>query len=493
MHRSAQLHFENRFAVLGEQFFRRVNPEPLPDPYLISYNPVAAELFDLGEKHFSGELIDWFSGNKVPPGADPLAMLYAGHQFGHFVPQLGDGRAILLGELKDTQGKPWELQLKGAGITPYSRSGDGRAVLRSSIREYLCSEAMHGLGIPTTRALCITGSDEDVYREQIETAAVLVRLAPSHLRFGSFEVFYYRNQYDRLRQLADHLLAHHFVHLREEAQPYLALFADVVKRTASLISQWQLVGFTHGVMNTDNMSLLGLTLDYGPYGFLATYDPGYICNHSDHEGRYAFGKQPAIGRWNLTCLAQAMLPLFSDDPGTAVEMAQEALGAYEPMLVQSYADGMRAKLGLVEKRQEDHALVTDLLQRMQANQVDYTRCFRALADFRVLDEGSSWAAADEFLDREAFYQWAKSYRQRLQQEESPDEQRAMAMRGVNPKYILRNYLAQRAIEKASWKDYSEIDRLLELLSHPFDEQPQYEEYAALPPDWAEGITVSCSS
>ncbi len=493
MNRPALLHFENRFYTLGEQFFSRVTPEPLPDPYLISLNPAAAGMFGLDETHFDAELLDWMSGCQAPPGAEPLAMLYAGHQFGHFVPQLGDGRAILLGELQDRQGNAWEMQLKGAGMTPYSRSGDGRAVLRSTIREYLCSEAMHGLGIPTTRALCITGSDEEVYREQIETAAVLVRMAPSHVRFGSFEVFYYRNQHDQLRRLADHLLAHHFTHLRDEDRPCLALFAEVVDSTARLIAQWQLVGFSHGVMNTDNMSILGLTLDYGPFGFLDAYDPDFICNHSDHEGRYAFSRQPAIGRWNLTCLAQAMLPLFSDDPDAAVEMAQDALDGYEAAFMQAYSDGMRAKLGLMEKREDDHVLVTDLLQRMQANQVDYTRFFRTLACFKADENGKSSAAADEFVDRQAFWQWAGDYAQRLKQENSRDEERAMAMRAINPKYILRNYLAQNAIEKAEQKDFSEIDQLLKLLSKPFDEQPQYEAYAALPPDWAQGISVSCSS
>ncbi len=487
------LSFRNSFASLGEAFFCRVNPEPLPDPYLISLNPGAAGMLGLDRRDLDAELIDCFSGNRVPAGAKPLAMLYAGHQFGHFVPQLGDGRAILLGEVKDTTGSFWELQLKGAGLTPYSRRGDGRAVLRSTIREYLCSEAMHGLGIPTTRALCITGSDEEVYREQIETAAVLVRMAPSHVRFGSFEVFYYRDQHDALQQLADYMLVRHFPHLADHDRPYLALFLEVVHSTARLIAQWQLAGFAHGVMNTDNMSLLGLTLDYGPFGFLDSYDPDFICNHSDHEGRYAFSRQPAIGHWNLTCLAQAMLPLFSDDAEAAVAMAQDALYAYKPVLVQAYADGMRAKLGLQDKHPEDHALVTDLLQKMQADRVDYTRFFRALAHFRVEDAGKSCAAADEFVDRDAFHAWARTYAARLVQENSQDEERATAICRVNPKYILRNYLAQQAIEKAAQKDFSEIDRLRQLLSQPFDEQPEYEEYAALPPDWAEKLSVSCSS
>jgi uncharacterized protein YdiU (UPF0061 family) len=395
--------------------------------------------------------------------------------------------------MRDKQGNLWEIQLKGAGITPYSRSGDGRAVMRSTIREYLCSEAMHGLGIPTTRALCITGSDDEVYREHIESAAVLVRMAPSHVRFGSFEVFYYRDQHEQLRQLADHLLKYHFPALSDDSRPYLAMFSQVVEKTASLIAQWQLVGFSHGVMNTDNMSMLGLTLDYGPFGFLDAYDPDFVCNHSDHEGRYAFSRQPSVGQWNLTCLAQSMLPLFSEDVHQAVELAQEALAGYEKVFMQTYTLGMHAKLGLKEHMEGDHSLVTDLLQRMQDNNVDYTRFFRALSGFEQADKGQTCAAADEFVNRQAFHEWARDYAQRLQREQSRDKERLLSMQNTNPKYILRNYLAQNAIEKARHKDYSGIDRLLQVLSQPFDEQREADIYAALPPDWARKLSVSCSS
>jgi len=487
-----QLRFNNTFSSLGDRFFSRVQPTPLADPYLISVNSDALALIGLDE-HAIGQpgFTTTFVGNRVPAGARPLSMLYAGHQFGHLVPQLGDGRAILLGDVRNQQDERWEIQLKGAGLTPYSRSGDGRAVLRSTIREYLCSEAMHGLGIPTTRALCITGSDDEVYREQVETAAVLVRMAPSHIRFGSFEVFYYRDQHDQLRQLADHLIEHHFPHLQESGEPYLQLYREVVQSTARLIAQWQLVGFAHGVMNTDNMSMLGLTMDYGPFGFLDTYKPGFICNHSDHQGRYAFDQQPNMGQWNLTCLAQALLPLFDEhNSERAVELAKDALRQYQPELVQSYARGMRKKIGLSEVQGEDHALVTDLLQRMEEHQVDYTRLFRALTEFGK-DHGVS--AADEFVDRQAFQQWAGIYQQRLNSEQTDPVERAVQMKQVNPKYILRNYLVQRAIEKAEQKDFSEIDHLLELLRRPFDEQHSNESYAALPPDWAQHISVSCSS
>ncbi len=483
-----------RFSCLGEAFYSHVTPEPLPDPYLVSVNESLAGELGLDAQHFRDKAtLELLAGNRVTDQMQPLSMLYAGHQFGHFVPQLGDGRALMLGELRDRHGALWELQLKGAGMTPYSRSGDGRAVLRSTIREYLGSEAMHGLGIPTTRALCIVGSDEEVYREQIETAAVLARLAPSHLRFGSFEVFYYRDQHEPLQVLGDYLLAHHYPALRDEENPYLALFREVVSRTARLLAQWQLVGFAHGVLNTDNMSMLGLTLDYGPYGFLDAYDPGFICNHSDHEGRYAFDRQPAIGRWNLTCLAQAMLPLFAEEAERAVEMAQDALDAYESAFMDCYSQGMRAKLGLTVRREEDHRLVTGLLDIMKGQAADYTRTFRALADFRTEDEGASCPAADEFRDRDAFRAWAKGYAARLRGEGSQDEARRRAVNRVNPKYVLRNYLAQQAIVQAQNGHYGEIERLRKLLAHPFDEQPGNQAYAAVPPDWAGSISVSCSS
>jgi uncharacterized protein YdiU (UPF0061 family) len=421
-------------------------------------------------------------------------MCYAGHQFGHYVPQLGDGRAMILGEVATGRGDRWELQLKGSGLTPFSRDGDGRAVLRSTIREYLCSEAMHALGIPTTRALCMIASDEEVYRERIERGALLLRMAPSHVRFGSFEVFYYRQQYRQLRQLADYVIAHDFPLLRDEPDPYLGLLRAAVDRTARLMAQWQLVGFAHGVMNTDNMSILGLTLDYGPYGFLDAYDPGFVCNHSDWQGRYAFDRQPSIGLWNLSCLAQAMLPLFDAPNGdAAAELARDALAAYEPTLIEHYGAGMRAKLGLRESRDDDAVLGDRLLALMAAAGTDYTNLFRDLADLRLEGPAPDRGLRDRFVDREAFDAWARDYRARLRAENSVDAARRAAMQAVNPRYILRNYLAQQAISRAEEGDYSEIERLLSLLSHPYDEQPQMRHYAAEPPDWGRRLEVSCSS
>ncbi len=495
MHTLKNLPFDNSFARLPDHFYARVQPTALADPYTVSINPQAAALIDLDPAEFDHpELAHYLSGAKPLPGSDPLAMLYSGHQFGHYVPQLGDGRAILLGQVRNRKGESWDLQLKGAGITPFSRAGDGRAVLRSTIREYLCAEAMHGLGIPSTRSLCMIGSDEEVYREQIETGAVLLRMAPSHVRFGSFEVFFYRNQHERLRELADHVIAEHYPELQADPQPYLALLREVVQRTARLIAQWQLVGFAHGVMNTDNMSVLGLTMDYGPFGFLDAYEPGFICNHSDHQGRYAFDKQPEIGLWNLTCFAQALLPLLDPDDGeAAVAQARDALAAYQPAFVAAYGRGLRDKLGLRDERTEDQALADRLLALMQHSGTDYTRLFRDLATLQRNDAGMDGLLRDQFVDREAFDQWAGDYRARLHAEGSEDGERAVRMNRVNPRFVLRNHLAQQVIERAQRKDFAGVDELLAVLSRPFDEHPGMAHYAEPPAADARQIVVSCSS
>ncbi len=491
-----QLSFSKGFSSLPGHFHARVWPEPLEGAHLAAFNPVAADLIDLDPAEaVRDEFVQVFGGERMLSGMDPVAALYAGHQFGRYVPQLGDGRAILLGEVHNERGEGWELQLKGAGITPYSRDGDGRAVLRSSIREYLCSEAMHGLGIPSTRALALIGSGEEIYRERIESGAILVRMAPSHVRFGSFEVFYHRGEFEALYELADHVIHSHYPELLGKELPYAGLLEAVIKRTARLIAQWQLVGFTHGVMNSDNMSILGLTMDYGPYGFLDAFQPGFMCNHSDHHGRYAFDRQPEIGLWNLSCLAQAMLPLLGpDDVRGAAEQARELLQAYQPEFDLAYAQGMRGKLGLQEEHQKDHELAADLLRRMAANGgADYTRLFRVLGEIDSRGPDADTSARDLFVDREAFDQWVIDYRQRLRAEGSDDVERRVRMQRTNPKYILRNYLAQQAIERAEQGDFSEVERLLHLLQRPCDEQPEFQDYAAEPPDWARGIVLSCSS
>jgi uncharacterized protein YdiU (UPF0061 family) len=426
-----------------------------------------------------------------------LSMLYAGHQFGVFVPQLGDGRAILVGQVRNDRGELWELQLKGAGKTPYSRFGDGRAVLRSTIREYLCGEAMHGLGIPTTRALCIVGSPEPVQRETLETAAVLCRLAPSHLRFGNFEVFYYRGEHDRLAPLADYVIDNYFPDLSRQggaptpelavgAPPrrdtYRAWLTEIVERTARLMAQWQAVGFCHGVMNTDNMSLLGLTLDYGPYGFMEQFESHWICNHTDEAGRYAYDQQPAVGHWNCAKLLQATLPLLDAEPEKAIEVAYAILERYGPAFVAENLARWRAKLGLREARDTDPELVNRLLHVLDRSRADFTNVFRLLAD--------PAAARDHVADVTAYDAWLVDYRARLAGEQSDDAERAARMNRVNPKYVLRNHLAQAAIEKAQAGDFAEIETLRALFARPFDEQPGMERYTQ---PGTRKIEVSCSS
>lgn len=366
--------------------------------------------------------------------------------------------------------------------------GDGRAVLRSTIREYLCSEAMFSLGIPTTRALCITGSDDKVYREQIETSAILTRLAPSHVRFGSLEYFYYRDQIEQLKQLTDYVIQHHYPELISSDSPYLALLQEVIARTAKLIAQWQAVGFCHGVMNTDNMSIIGLTLDYGPFGFLDGYNPHHICNHSDHSGRYAFDQQAEIGLWNLACLAQTLTAFISEDD------ARHALDQYWHIFETEYRQLMANKLGFASDNNDVQSLTKSLLSQMQQGQTDYSNLFRQLCRVERDSKQADQTLRNMFIDREAFDQWLKDYRLTLRKHAQSDEQRKINMQQINPKYVLRNHMAQHAIEKAEQnKDYSEIDRLMRLLQTPFDEHADMEDYAKPPAASTQQMAISCSS
>jgi len=468
-------------------------PTPLPAPYPVASSARSAALLGLDPADLAQpDFVETFTGNRVPPRARPLAAVYSGHQFGHWAGQLGDGRAILLGQLATADG-PMELQLKGAGMTPYSRMGDGRAVLRSSIREFLCSEAMAALGIPTTHALMVTGSPQRVIRETVETAAVVTRMAPSFVRFGSFEHWHYRNKHDELRTLADYVIRDFYPELAGAENPYLALLTEVTKRTARMIAHWQAVGFMHGVMNTDNMSILGLTLDYGPFGFMEAFDVDYICNHTDQGGRYSYANQVPVGHWNCYALANALLPLIKD-----TDAAQAALEVYVDAYGDQFDALMHAKLGLATVQEDDRALFDAMFKLMQENHVDFTQFFRRLGGLKLETLDADRAASDAplrdlFLDRPGFDAWAVRYRERLRQENSVDAARGAAMNRVNPKYVLRNYLAQVAIEKAQNGDFSETARLLAVLERPFDEQPENESYAALPPDWASHLEVSCSS
>lgn len=490
--RTDTLPFENSFATLPPAFYTRLMPTPVPAPYLVCASKSAASLINFDPAEFeTDDFVQIFAGNRVPAGSEPLAAVYSGHQFGVWAGQLGDGRAILLGEVPATGGiadsGTMELQLKGAGLTPYSRMGDGRAVLRSSIREFLCSEAMAALGIPTSRALCVTGSDMRVMRETPETAAIATRMAQTFVRFGSFEHWYYNDKKEELKTLADYVIDRFYPGLREEANPYQALLSEVTRRTAHLIAQWQAVGFMHGVMNTDNMSILGLTIDYGPFGFMEAFDARHICNHSDQQGRYAYQMQPGIGQWNCYALGQALLPLIGD-----VDTTQAALEVYKPEYTKKLDQLLHAKLGLRTRRHDDDQLIDAMFALMQNNHVDFTLFFRRLGDLQR-ENPADEPLRDLFIDRPAFDAWAVQYRERLREENSDDAGRRVAMHAVNPKYVLRNYLAQVAIEKAQNKDFSEIQNLLNVLERPFDEQPGNERYAELPPDWANDLEVSCSS
>jgi uncharacterized protein YdiU (UPF0061 family) len=468
-------------------------PTPLPAPYFVAASSRAAALVGLDAEALArDDFVAAFTGNTLLPGSEPLSAVYSGHQFGVWAGQLGDGRAILLGELDGPEGR-MELQLKGAGKTPYSRMGDGRAVLRSSIREFLCSEAMAALGIPTTRALVVTGSNQRVMRENIETAAVVTRMAPSFVRFGSFEHWHYRDRPDELKTLADYVIDGFYPELRGAGNPYKELLLEVTRRTARMIAHWQSVGFMHGVMNTDNMSILGLTLDYGPFGFMEAFDVNHICNHTDQGGRYSYANQVAIGHWNCYALGNALLPLI----GT-VDEAQEALDAYMPAFEAKMDELLHAKLGLATVAEGDRALIDGLFTIMQASHVDFTLLFRRLGDLQMDAPGDQTSNLDAplrdlFIDRAAFDEWAVRYRERLRAEASVDVERRAAMNRVNPKYILRNYLAQQAIERAQNGDYALVRELLAVLEQPFDEQPEHEAHAALPPDWAAHLEVSCSS
>ncbi len=489
----AALPLDNRFAALGAAYSSRVTPTPLTRPRLLHANRELATALGLDPAALNTpDFVDIFAGNRPLPGGEPVAAIYAGHQFGVWVPQLGDGRAILLGQLRDPRGASWDLQLKGAGRTPYSRFGDGRAVLRSSLREYLCGEALHHLGIPTTRALCLISADDPVQRETLETAAVICRVAPSHVRFGQFELFYARREFEHLAPLADHIIDEHFPQLSGITGRYADWLTLVVERTARLIAGWQAVGFCHGVMNTDNMSVLGLTLDYGPYGFIDGFDAHHICNHSDPGGRYAYDQQPAVGHWNCSRLIQACVPLLAEHPARAAEIGQAILDRYPDAYAAAMTQAWRAKFGLRTSRDGDAALMNRFLTLLHRGRTDFTGAFRALGN--VSSQGDEVPALRGWLsDVDAFDAWLADYRTRLRSEDSDDRARAVRMAAVNPKYILRNHLAQRAIEDAQRGSAAELERLLAVLRRPFDEQPENDTYAQRPPADAPAIAVSCSS
>lgn len=486
------------FTLSGDDARQITHPTPIPNPYWVAFSSSAANLIDLplspAGYPVDAAWLDLLAGNSLNSSShqfsEPVATVYSGHQFGVWAGQLGDGRAILLGQIHGQ-----ELQLKGAGKTMYSRMGDGRAVLRSSIREFLCSEAMHALGIPTTRALSVVGSELPVRRETMETAAVCARLAPSFIRVGHFEHFASLQNIVRLKELADALIADHYADCKGDDQPYLKLFGEICRRNATLVAQWQAVGFCHGVMNSDNISALGLTMDYGPFGFLDQFEIDHICNHSDQAGRYAYHRQPQIMHWNMACLASAFLPLLELNH-TAEEsqtLLRNALERFPIQYAQTWQDLFRKKLGLHSSEDGDIRLIEQLLQAMHDSRVDFTNFFRSISKIKKDQPVTQTPLRDQFIDRNAIDQWFSEYLQRLQREVLSDDARSTAMNLINPKYILRNHLAQAAIEKAQAKDFAETHQLLKILSHPFDEQVEHEAYAQAPPIDMRKIEVSCSS
>ncbi len=492
-HTLSDLRVVNSFADLPAAFYTRLEPQALNNPRLLHGNAEAAGLIGLDPSVLSTpEFLSVFSGARPLPGGDTLAAVYSGHQFGVWAGQLGDGRAHLLGEVEGPQGN-WELQLKGSGMTPYSRMGDGRAVLRSSVREYLASEAMHGLGVPTTRALALVVSDDPVMRETVETAAIVTRMSPSFVRFGSFEHWSSRRQPDLLKTLADYVIDRYYPECRDagtgeannDVAPYMNLLRAVTRRTALLMADWQAVGFCHGVMNTDNMSILGLTLDYGPYGFMDGFRLGHVCNHSDSEGRYSWNRQPSVALWNLYRLGGSLHALVQD-----VEGLRAVLDEFEPAFTRAFHDRMGAKLGLAAWRPADEALLDDLLKLMDANQADFTLTWRRMADAL---SGQHSAFEDLFIDRPAAGAWLDRLVERHAQDGRPAQEVVAGMNRVNPLYVLRNHLAEEAIRAAKSGDAGEIDTLMKLLRNPYEAQPGHERYAGLPPDWAGSLEVSCSS
>ncbi len=474
-----ELNVEVPYLELEDEFHDKTEISPLKDPFLISYSPDAAELLGVdvaGQEEF---LVKIMNGETHLKGSEPFSMCYAGHQFGYFVPRLGDGRAINLGRTENG----WNLQLKGSGPTLYSRQGDGRAVLRSSIREYLMSEAMCGLHIATSRALALIGSDHDVARERWEKGAIVLRMSTSWVRFGTFEYFYAKKKFDKLEALADYVIDESYPHLKGMEDAYFLMFEELVERTALLLAKWQGVGFNHGVMNTDNMSIAGLTIDYGPYAFLDDYDFGYICNHTDTHGRYAFGQQPNVAQWNLSMLMRALSPLVS------IERMQEALERFGEIYSGYYMGFMRKKLGLKSEDDDDISVLRWLFSIMQQESIDYNYFFRVLS--RYDGDKTALLALCE-LDK-PLSEWLDHYDKRLEKENSAAEERHKQMLAANPKYVLKNYMLQYAIDKAERGDFSGVEELLTLARAPFDEHETFESFAQPSPKSVKNLKLSCSS
>ena len=466
------------YAELPQDFYNLQNWQGFDNPLLVIENAKLKQ--ELGLENIEKQkLLDIFNGLLSIKNLKPLSMAYSGHQFGQYVEQLGDGRGLLLGKVDSSEGLI-DIHLKGAGKTPYSRFGDGRAVLRSVIREYLCGEAMHALSIPTSRALMIIGSDELVIREKSETAAMLARTAKTHIRFGNFEYFHYNNKPEYVKVLADFCIENYPAYFSRSKNKYEEFFRSVVEQTACMIALWQACGFSHGVMNTDNMSILGETFDYGPYGFMEDYLPSYICNHSDHQGRYAFKNQPYIGLWNCSALGHALSSLISE------ETQGEILKTYELIFQNKLAELYRKKLGLTKSHNEDAQLIQGLLDIMESEKLDYTNTFRNLSQ-------AVTSVKTNELNSNVSMSWIKSYQERHNKESIPIAKKILLMNANNPKYILRNYMAQEVIEAAESSDFSALETVIEVITSPYDELEQYKHFANRSPDWAKNLEISCSS
>jgi uncharacterized protein YdiU (UPF0061 family) len=485
--------FENTYTALPASFFARVAPTPVTSPRLIKLNRrLAARLGLDPDRLDSPEGAEILAGKRLPDGADPIAMAYAGHQFGHFVPQLGDGRAILLGEVIDADGVRRDIQLKGSGPTPFSRRGDGRAALGPVLREYIVSEAMAALGIPTTRSLAAVTTGESVLRETPLPGAVLTRVASSHIRVGTFQYFAARGDTEGVRRLADHVIARHYPEAANADRPYHALLEGVIARQADLVARWLLVGFIHGVMNTDNTSISGETIDYGPCAFMDQYDPATVFSSIDEMGRYAYANQPRIAQWNLTRLAECLLPLFSDEKDKAIEQAQAILGAFAEKFTTAYQAGLRKKIGLFTAREGDQALVQDLLDAMAKNQADFTLTFRRLSDAELDQDNGS--VRHLFADPSAFDEWAARWRQRIGDEPQDAATRQAAMRSVNPAFIPRNHRVEAIIEAAVDRDdFAPFEELMTVLTKPYEDQAAFAGYAEPPEPHERVLQTFCGT
>jgi uncharacterized protein YdiU (UPF0061 family) len=472
--------FETPYLSLDAEFYEFVTPTPLDEPYLISFNPKVVALIDLDSTVAKeSRFIELLNGTFTPNTARPFSMCYAGHQFGYYAPRLGDGRAINLGSIHG-----WHLQTKGSGETPYSRTADGRAALPSSIREYLMGEAMFHLGIASTRALGIIGSQTKIIRNRIEHGAIVMRLSPSWVRFGTFEYFFYTKEYDKLRSLTEYAISESYPHLQNDKDRYFKFFAEVVERTAKLIAQWQGIGFCHGVMNTDNMSIAGVTLDYGPFAMLDDFNFGFVCNKTDKAGRYSYGEQPNISYWNLTKFSKALSPLIDTKK---MEQKLEDYGKF--IYPNAYMTVMRQKLGLALEHEDDIELIENLIATLQDAYIDYTNFFRTLSHYN----GERMPLFELAMNPIPLESWLHLYDKRLSKESRTQEDRQKIMLQTNPKYVLKNYMLQEAITLAERGDFSRVEELLYIATHPFSELPKFEYFAIETPEIHKNITLSCSS